>query len=395
MRLDFLAEARRLQPRLSQIRRELHKHPELSWQEARTTRLIEDSLQKLGARIIPWGQATGAVGLLQGELAGRTVALRADIDALPLEETNAVSYRSAAKGIMHACGHDAHIACALGAAAILSGYRRQLSGAVKFIFQPAEETGGGAELLIKNGVLADRAVGAIFALHCQPNLPVGYIGLREGSLMAANDLIDIVLSGKSGHGAMPHLAQDPLVAAAAVVQALTTLTARGVDPLAAAVVSFGKITGGSARNIIPAAVELSGTIRTLEPSVRDALLPKVKNLAEMVALAYGTKADVRFPGHFPAVVNPAPLVEFCWRALAGLDVKVVPATPVTVTEDFSLFQQKVPGLMLWLGTGIPGGGIAEQLHSSSFDIDEGALAYGAATLAKLAFDWLAAKEATA
>jgi amidohydrolase len=388
MKLDFLTEARRLQPELSQMRRQLHKHPELSWQESLTTRFIEGNLQKLGARIIPWGAATGVVALLKGELPGPTVAIRADIDALPIEEKSAAVYASAASGIMHACGHDAHVACALGAARILSEHRNLLSGTVKFIFQPAEESGGGADLLIQKGALANPAVSAVFALHCQPSLPAGSLGLREGPLMAANDLIDIFIYGKSGHGAMPHLAQDPLVAAAAVVQALTTLTARSIDPLASAVISFGKIAGGSARNIIPALVELSGTIRTLDPAVRAALLPQVKNLAEQVAAAYGTKADVRFAGHFPAVVNPPTLTAFCRQALAGSGIGIAPSEPVTVTEDFSQFQQKVPGVMIWLGTGNPDKGITEPLHSDRFDIDEDALAYGAAALATLAFAWL-------
>lgn len=376
-----------LRPTLSRIRRDLHRHPELSWQEVRTTRLIEESLRKLGAQIIPWGGTTGVVGLLSGGLPGRTVALRADIDALPLEEKNAAPYRSAAKGIMHACGHDAHIACALGAAMILAEHAASLPGAVKFIFQPAEETGGGADSLLKRGALAHPDVTAIFALHCQPDLPVGSIGLRAGPLMAANDLVDIKVIGQSGHGAMPHQARDPIIAAAAIVQALATVVPRSIDPLAVAVVSFGKIAGGNARNVIPATVELSGTIRTLDPEVRTGLLSLVEKLVGQAAGAYGVAAEVQFTGHFPAVVNPGELVGFCRQSLAGM-VDIVDPTPVTVTEDFSQFQQQVPGVMLWLGAGNPDKGITHPLHSDCFDIDEDALAYGAATLAKLAFDWL-------
>ncbi len=260
---DFLEQAGRLRPILSQIRRELHKYPELGWQEVRTTRLIEDEMAKLGAEIIPWGCMTGTVALLRGARPGRTVALRADIDALPVEEANAVPYRSAVRGVMHACGHDAHVACALGAAAILASQGASLRGAVKFIFQPAEEKGGGAKLLIERGALVSPEVGAIFALHCQPDLPVGQVGLKEGPLMAANDLLDITVRGRGGHGAMPDRTRDPLIAAAALVQAMQTLVARGFDPQEAAVISFGRIAGGTTRNVIPDKVKLEGGIKTL------------------------------------------------------------------------------------------------------------------------------------
>jgi amidohydrolase len=387
---DFLEQARRLLPTLSRIRRELHQYPELSWQEVRTTQLIEDNLRRLGVEIIPWGYMTGGVGLLRGAHPGRTVALRADIDALPLEEQNDVLYRSKNKGVMHACGHDAHVTCALGAAMILAGQAENLRGAVKFIFQPAEEKGGGARLLIDNGVLVNPDVNAIFALHCQPDLPVGSIGLRDGPLMAANDLIDIVVKGKGGHGAMPHQAKDALVASAAIIQALATLVTRGIDPLEVAVISFGKIMGGTARNVIPDSVELAGTVRTLNPTVRDALLPQIKSLAEQVAAAYGTQAEVSFPDHFPAVVNPAGLVDFCRRSLTELlcDAEIAIPSPVMLTEDFSQFQQKTPGVLLWLGVGKRAEGISYPLHSDRFDIGEDALAYGAAALAKLAYDCL-------
>ncbi len=388
--IDFLAEARRLRPRLSQIRRELHKYPELSWQEVRTTHLIEAELVKLGAEIVPWGSATGAVALLRGAHPGRTVALRADIDALPVEEASDAPYRSGIRGIMHACGHDAHAACALGAATILAAQAASMRGAVKFIFQPAEEKGGGASLLIERGVLADPEVGAIFALHCQPDLPVGRVGLREGPLMAANDLLDIIVRGQGGHGAMPDRTRDPLIAAAAIIQALQTLVARGLDPQEAAVVSFGRITGGTTRNVIPDAVELEGGIRTLNPAVRAELLPRVKRLAAQVAAAYGATGEVSFPAYFPAVNNPAALVGFCRRSLVGMMAgeRLVASRPVMVTEDFSQYQQLVPGVMLWLGTGNRELGLVHPLHSDRFDIDEDALVFGAAVMAKLAWDWL-------
>lgn len=386
--IDFWQEARLLRPILTHIRRELHQYPELGWREIRATQLIEEQLHRLGAQIVPWGSMTGAVGLLQGARPGRTVALRADIDALPLEEHNAAPYRSQRKGIMHACGHDGHVACALGAAMLLAEHARLWRGTVKLIFQPAEETGGGAELLIGRDVLHNPEVNAIFALHCQPELPTGYIGLREGALMAANDFIDITITGKSGHGALPHRARDPIAASAAILQALANLHFRGIDPLQAAVISFGKINGGTARNIIPNAVEMEGTIRTLEPALRTALLPQVADLIGQVAAAYGTEATASFPRHFPAVINPAGLAGFCRRSLAGTEAKLAASEPVMLTEDFALFQQKIPGVLLWLGVGNREKGLTHPLHSDRFDLDEDALAFGAAALAKLAFDYL-------
>lgn len=379
-----------MRPTLSRIRRELHRQPELSWREVRTTRFIEANLRRLGVEIIPSGSEVGVVGLLKGAQQGTAVALRADIDALPVEEKSAVPYRSENPGIMHACGHDAHVACVLGAAMILVENAGKLPGAVKFIFQPAEEKGGGAGLLIDNGVLSSPDVSAVFALHCQPDIPVGSFGLRGGPLMAANDLIDIVVRGKSGHGAMPHQARDALVAAAAIVQALPALLSRSIDPLETAVISFGKIAGGTVRNVIADTVELAGTIRTLRPAVRAALLTEVKTLAEQVAATYGTHAEVTFPGHFPAVVNPLELVDFCRRSLTEItsDDNIVTPPPVMLTEDFSLFQRMTPGVLLWLGVGNRGKGIDQPLHSDRFDIDEEALVYGAAALAKLACDWL-------
>lgn len=390
----FLERAAELQPHLSKIRRDLHQHPELSLQETWTTAYLTDRLRSLGLEILPFPLSTGVYARLQGGLPGPTVVLRADIDALPIMECTGAAYASQTPGCMHACGHDVHMACILGAALLLTEAAASLAGTVEFLFQPAEETGSGAAQLLQAGLLSDLAISAIFALHCQPDLPAGSLGLRQGPLLAANDLIDILVQGTGGHGAVPHKAHDPILASAAILHALTALSSRWTDALDAAVITFGQLTAGTARNIIPETALLSGTLRTLKPETRAKLLPQIQATAEQIALAYGTTASVSFPGALPAVINPPELVHFCRAALTDLGVELQEPAPVMVTEDFALFQQRIPGALLWLGVGNPALGITHPLHSDHFDIDETALATGSAALAKLAFDRLAAADAT-
>lgn len=388
--MDFLGQAQLLWPSIIDIRRQLHRFPELSWQENQTTEYIAGELRRIGLDVTTWEGETGVLGVLQGEQAGATVALRADIDALPIEEQNEVCYRSQNKGVMHACGHDAHIACLLGAASILGQCKHLIKGTVKFIFQPAEEAGGGASLMIKRGVLARPEVGAIFALHSQPNLPAGTIGLNEGLVMASNDPLFISVRGKGGHGAMPHQTRDPIMATAAIIQALQTIISRQIDPLASAVISFGTIAGGLASNVIPERVELTGTVRTADSKLREEMRDRIKKLAVDIASAMGTEAQVRFERGYPAVINPAALVLFCKQSLKELlnHDNIVRLAPVMVTEDFAEFQEQVPGVLLWLGVGNPAEGSVRQLHNPLFDVNENALMYGAAVLSQLAYDYL-------
>lgn len=378
-------------PVLTGIRRRLHQFPELGWQEFKTTEFILAHLTHLGLEIISWGGETGVVALLRGERPGTAVALRADIDALSIQENNQTSYRSSIAGVMHACGHDAHAACALGAAMLLAKRVSSLSGTVKFIFQPAEELGGGASRMISRGVLTEPGVQAIFALHSRPDLAVGKIGLNSGPIMAANDILSIRVQGIGGHGAMPHQTRDPIVSAAAIILGLQTLVSRQMSPLEAAVLSFGAIQGGSAGNVIPEYVDLKGTVRSFDPAVRQALKAKIKHFAETAAAAMDTIATVTFDAGYPAVINPVPLTAFCRNSLREIlaEADVPAVSQVMVTEDFAEFQQKVPGVLLWLGTGSGTGENSRSWHSPDFDIDEAALPLGAAALAKLAVDYLA------
>jgi amidohydrolase len=388
--LDFLGQAQLLLPSLITMRRQLHQYPELSWQETKTTEYIAAELRRMGLEVTTWEGETGVLGVLHGGQLGSVVALRSDIDALPIEEQNDLSYRSQHKGVMHACGHDAHITCLLGAASILAKLKQVIKGTVKFIFQPAEESGGGASLMIGRGVLTNPQVKAIFALHSQPALPVGTLGLHEGLVMAFNDPLFITVKGKGGHGAMPHQTRDPIIATASIIQALQTIISRQIDPLASAVISFGTIGGGLASNVIPEKVELSGTVRTTDSSLRKELRHKITSLTTAIAAAMGTEAQVRFEKGYPAVNNPTDLVLFCQRSLSELfnSRNIVKTPPVMVTEDFAEYQEQLPGVLLWLGVGNLAEKITRQLHNPCFDINEKALMYGAAILSQLAYDYL-------
>ena len=382
----LLEEANHILPELIEIRRALHKHPEIGLKEYWTTQFITEKLKDLNIDILPWGGETGVVGLLKGAKPGPVVAIRADIDALPIEEENDVSYRSENKGVMHACGHDVHATYALGAAMLLAKHRESLAGSVKFIFQPAEELNVAAKQMIANGVLENPKVDAIFGAHNMPQMPVGQIGLKPGPLMAATETIFITVNGKSGHGAMPHMAHDTVVAAAAIIQGLQTLVSRQVDPLQAAVVSICSIHAGHAYNVIPDKLEMLGTVRTFDARLREEMPKKMQKLVENTATAYGCTAELNYRKDIPAVDNPGELVDYCRNALLKLFDKdsIIAPTPAMGGEDFAYYQQKVPGVFLWIGSGNEAKGIVNGWHHPRFDVDENTLQYGAAAFAQLA-----------
>ncbi len=388
--MDFLALAKKEETELIRFRRHLHENPELSWQEKETTRWLAAELEKIGLQPLTWPDKTGVLVEIQGAEPGVTIALRADIDALPIQEENDVPYLSKKPGIMHACGHDAHAACLLGAARLLYRLRDQMKGNVRLLFQPAEECGGGAFGMLDKQVLENPVPAALFALHCTAELPSGTIGLRPGPLMAACDSFRIELRGRGGHGAMPHKTRDPIAAAAALIQSIQTIVARNTDPLSAAVISFGSIHGGAAGNVIPEKVVLEGTLRTLEKNVRELMLERLQTVTTHTALAFDMEAELAFSGHFPAVDNPPELVQQCRAAAAALlpDLCIHPFTPVMATEDFSVLQQKVPGVLIWLGAGNAEKNICQPLHHVCFDLDEGALVHGTSVYAALAWWFL-------
>ena len=386
-------------------RRDIHRHPELSNREERTAALVAEHLRGLGLEVRTGVARTGVVGVLRGARGAPVVALRADMDALPVTEETGLAFASTERatylgqevGVMHACGHDAHTAMLMGAAEVLSGLRDRLPGQVVFLFQPAEEGAppgeeGGARRMIAEGALDDPRPGAIFALHVVPQLEAGEIGVRSGGVMASSDRLQIRVRGRQTHAAYPWLGADPITAAARIALALQALPARRVDARVPAVVSIGAIHGGVRHNIIPEEVELSGTIRALDPQVRQQLHELVRTTAEKIAEADGARAEVEIVPGYPITWNDAELVTRMRPTLEGVAGRdrLLEPPPHTGAEDFAFFQERAPGLYFWLGIRAPG--VAEEdaapNHSPRFVVDESALPLGVRALASLALTWL-------
>ncbi len=392
-------------------RRDIHQHPELSGQEERTARLVATELRRLGLEVQTGVGGHGVVGTLKGGKPGKVVALRADMDALPVAEATGLPFASQVKAtylgkevsVMHACGHDAHTAMLLGAAEALAALRDQLPGTVKFIFQPAEEGAPvvpdadgkvpsfGAKAMIEDGALKD--VQAIYGLHITANLPSGMVGYRSGPLMAGSDSFSIKVQGRGGHGSSPWSAIDPVVAASQVVLGLQTVVSRQLNiSKEPAVVTIGSIQGGNRNNIIPDQVEMLGTLRTFDEEMRQEALKRIATTTEHIAASSGAKAQVRFgPVAYPVTTNHATLTEASVPALrlaTGGKAMVIPKVPGS--EDFSEFQKVVPGFFYFLGAPPKGKShtTAAPNHSPQFDIDEAQLPVGARTLAALAMDFL-------
>jgi amidohydrolase len=363
---------------LTEIRRTIHRHPELMYEEENTAKLIARNLEDLGFEVKTGIAKTGVVGLLRGREEGETIAIRADMDALPVEEANQVSYASKIPGKMHACGHDAHMAILLGAAKYFSSRRNQVKGNIKWIFQPAEEGGAGAKAMMDEGVLENPRVDAIFAAHVFPEIPMGKIGvsLREG--LASSDHVTIEIIGRGGHAAYPHLAQDPILAAGHLITQIHSIVSRNVPPLESAVISFGKIAGGQVYNVIPDAVELLATVRALTPEVRDLLKEKIEQICRGVSLSFGVECRLKYKYGYPALVNheeEARLVASACGEFIGEENIVYPK-PSMGSEDFAYYLEKVPGALFRLGSRNEAKGLTHSLHNSNFDIDEDILPFG-------------------
>ena len=392
-------------------RRDLHQHPELGNREFRTAGIVAEHLRALGLDEVRTGVAhTGVVGLLKGALPGPVVALRADMDGLPVTEEVDVPFVSRARstwngepvGVMHACGHDCHVAILMGVAQVLAGLRAQLRGSVKFIFQPAEEMPpegeeGGAEMMVREGALERPVPQAVFGLHVTSRQRVGHIGYRAGPAMASSDKLKITVHGRQTHGAAPWMGVDPIVTAAQVVMGLQTVVSRTIDLTEEpAVVSLGAIRGGVRENIIPDSVEMRGTIRTFNERMRDDIHERVTTLAEAVARGSRAGCSVCITKNYPVTVNDPVLTEAMLptlRRVAGGGLQLVPK--VTGSEDFSFFQRVVPGLFIFLGI-TPADGDPKKAapnHSPRFFVDETGLLLGVRALAHLACDFLEAQGA--
>lgn len=361
-----------LTPRLTEMRQNLHQHPELSDGETATARLVADRLAALGLEVRPGVGGHGVVGTLRGARPGKTLALRADMDALPIHEESPLPYRSETSGVMHACGHDGHTTILLGTAELLASQAQHLTGEVRFVFQPAEETGRGAKRMIADGVLV--GVDAIAALHGWPPLPVGQIGLRPGAMTASADTFEMIIHGKGGHGAYPHLAADPVVTAAQVILALQTVISRETEPTAPAVVSVTQVQAGTAPNVIPETVRLAGTIRAQSHAVRAALPEQIHRVCDGVCAAFRCHCDVAFSDGNPPVVNDpaltALLADAAGEALGRENVVSLPQAAMGA-EDFAEYLAHVPGVFFRLGLGDP-----TPLHASTFNFADAALPVG-------------------
>lgn len=389
--MDTLAEAKRIEHEIIRTRRALHQHPELAYREEATSKLIADQLESMGIETRRGVGGTGVLGVLKGTKSGRVVALRADMDGLPVQEQSDVEFRSRASGIMHACGHDTHMAMLLGAAKILAENRGELCGTVKFLFQPAEENGGrgGALPMIEEGVMKDPKVDYVFGLHISNNEKSGEVGVREGSFMAAPDTFKVRIVGKGGHGSAPHETVDPVYVAAHVILALQGVSARMINPIRPFVVTVGSVHSGTKENIIPDEAFLEGTIRTLDEATRRRAKKKIGEVAKGVSRSFGAAAEIEFEQDaYPVTVNDPRTTRKAaevLRKIPGLKVKEV--EPVLGGEDFSRFLQKAPGMFYFLGTNNPDKGCVYPNHSSRFKADEDVLKIGAASLALLAFEF--------
>lgn len=392
--IDLLEWTREQLGDLVAIRRDLHRHPELSGKEERTAGVVAGRLRGLGLEVRTGVGGTGVLGFLRGSRPGPCVALRADMDALPIQEATGAAYASLVPGVMHACGHDVHTTCLLGAAALLAGRRDRLAGSVKFLFQPAEEDDRGAKAMLAAGVLEDPAPTAICGLHTFPRLPAGQVGVAAGPLMAGIDTIRITIRGAAGHGAAPHRAVDAIVAAAGAVVGLQHVVSRRLDPQEPAVVTIGTFHAGLAPNIIAPAAELTGTVRWMRPETRDRLPGIIQDTVANLCRAYGAEADMRYERNLPPVINDAGIADRVRRAAARLlgPDAVRPAETTMGGDDFALYLERVPGCYLWLGTGDPARGITYDWHDPRYDVDEGALAVGGALLAETAAELLGPPE---
>ena len=405
------AAAQALESQVIAWRRDLHANPELGNREFRTAAIVAEHLRALGLDEVRTGVAhTGVVGLLKGGRPGPVVALRADMDGLPVTEAVDLPFASKARtqwngeevGVMHACGHDCHVAILMGVASVLAGLRAQLCGSVKFIFQPAEEMPpegeeGGAKLMIEQGALSNPVPQAIFGLHVTSRLNAGAVGYRPGPTMASSDKLRITVQGRQTHGAAPWLGVDPIVASAQVILGLQTVISRGVDiTREPAVVTIGAIKGGVRENIIPDSVEMRGTIRAFDEEMRDEIHERVTTLAEAVARGSRAHCKVCITKNYPVTVNDPELTEamvptlerVAGPAAASTGLQLVPK--VTGAEDFSFFQREAPGLFYFVGVVPAGQDVmkAAPNHSPRFYVDEGCLPVGVRTLANVAADYL-------
>ncbi|ADI63702.1 M20 family metallopeptidase [Trichormus azollae] len=381
--------ATNLAPRLLEIRRHIHSHPELSGQEYQTAAFVAGVLSSSGLHVVEGVGKTGVIGELQGTQHNEKVlAIRTDMDALPIQERSGLEYASRNMGVMHACGHDAHTTIGLGTAMVLSQIAEELGGKIRFLFQPAEEIAQGASWMVKDGVM--NHVSAILGVHVFPSIPAGYVGIRYGALTAAADDLEIMIIGESGHGARPHEAIDAIWIACQVITSLQQAISRTQNPLRPVVLSIGKIHGGRAPNIIADQVQLLGTVRSLHPETRTQLPSWIENIVANVCNSYGAKYQVNYRQGVPSVQNDYALTKLLQssaeEAWTTDRIQVLPE-PSLGAEDFSVYLEHAPGSMFRLGVGYQDRSINHPLHHPQFEVDESAIVTGVVTLAYAAYKY--------
>ncbi len=375
------------------LRRDIHQHPELAFEEHRTAALVADKLQAWGYSVHCGMGGTGVVGTLVRGTGTQRLGIRADMDALPIDEATGLDYASSHRGVMHACGHDGHTAMLLAAARHLAE-QGSFDGTLHLIFQPAEEGGGGALRMMEDGLFERFPCDAVFAMHNMPGIEQGRLVLRDGAAMASSDYVTITLQGVGGHGAMPHLTADPIVAAASIVMALQTIVARNIDPLHAAVVTVGALHAGKANNVIPASATLELSVRALDRDVRATVERRIKALVAAQAESYGVKAKIDWKPGYAVLVNTPNETAFARQValeLVGHDQVTLQGPPLTGSEDFAFMLERVPGSYVLIGNGIGAGAGACMVHNPGYDFNDHNVAIGSAYWVLLAERFLAVK----
>ncbi len=376
--MTFTNDPKKLHKTLVTYRRELHEHPELSRQEFETTKRIRTWLRAHNIEIVEYPSlSTGIIAQIIGEKEGPTIALRADIDALPIHEETGLSFASQNSGVMHACGHDFHTASIFGAALLLNEQKANLKGIVRIIFQPAEETAQGAVDIVNAGIL--EGVQAIFGFHNKPDLPVGTIGIRSGALMASVDRFEIDIQGVGGHAGMPQNSVDPIVVGSAIISGLQHIISRELNPFHNIVISTTRFQAGNTWNVIPDKAELEGTVRTFQSEARELIPALMKRKVEMIAAAFGATVDFRWFPYLPVVDNDPKFYTILKQTALELNYNVVEAQPSPGGEDFALYQEKIPGFFVWIGVEGP-----RQWHHPSYILNEDALLVAASYFANVA-----------
>lgn len=393
---EISEQINRIEAELKENRRYIHMHPELSFREYNTSSFIQKKLDEMGIKYVSGIAENGICAYIYGNKnieseSMKSILIRADMDALPIDEVSDKPYKSQNKNVMHACGHDAHVAVLLGVCKVLNNFKDKFGGVVKAVFQPGEETSGGALPMIEEGVLENPHTDVCVALHCDSDLDCGTIRVKPGSLYASPDDFRITVKGKGGHGAEPHNCIDPIMISASIIQALNNLISRETDPFDNAVISVGSIHGGSATNIIPDSVEIQGTARSLTNEVRSFLKKRIGETAEGICKTFGAECEYEYTELFPPLINDEKLAEDVYDSACrslGKDKCVWGGAPTMAGEDFSYFSQNRPSVLFKLGCRNKSLGIVSPIHHSSFDIDENCLKTGVKVFVGFVLDYL-------